>query len=284
MSVKYMIPKLIHLCWFSGDEYPEDIKFCLDSWKNILPDFQVKVWTKEMALATGIDFVKEAISVKMWAFAADVIRLYAVYYEGGVYMDSDIYVQRRFDEFMEKRCAFFQEYSPSIVKWDELDEHGHRLKSVQVVQGVGIQAALFMSEPGNTYLKELLDDYEGKHFILEDGTYNISLLAPAVYALKAEPYGYKYLNVGQCLSDDLIIYPASYVASGICLREDANFAVHCIGHSWFCELRKQAIKKEPWTIRIKIFIYRLYCQLTGKPAKEERKSFKEKLEEIPARS
>ena len=78
-----MIPKLIHLCWFSGDEYPEDIKFCLDSWKKVLPDFQVKVWTKEMALATGFDFVKEAISVKKWAFAADVVRLYAVYHDGG---------------------------------------------------------------------------------------------------------------------------------------------------------------------------------------------------------
>lgn len=279
-----MIPKLIHLCWFSGDEYPEDIKFCLDSWKKVLPDFQVKVWTKEMALATGFDFVKEAISAKMWAFAADVIRLYAVYHEGGVYMDSDIYVQKRFDEFMEKRCAFFQEYIPDLYTLDELDEQGSRLASVKYVQGMGVQAALFMSEPGNTYLKDLLDDYEGKHFILKDGIYNMSLLAPAVYALKAESYGYKYLNVEQHLSDDLIIYPSLYVASGIRLRDEKNFAVHCIGHSWFYKFREQAIKKEPWTMRIKIFIYRLYCKLTGKPAKEERKSFKEKLEEIPARS
>lgn len=279
-----MIPKLIHLCWFSGDEYPENIKFCLDSWKKVLPDFQVKVWTKEMALATGFDFVKEAISVKKWAFAADVVRLYAVYHDGGVYMDSDIYVQKRFDEFMKKRCAFFHEYDPSSCKQTELDKQGCRLASVEQVRGMGIQAALFMSEPGNTYIKGLLDDYERAHFILEDGTYSISLLAPAVYALKAEPYGYKYLDVEQHLSDDLIIYPSFYVASGAPLRNEMSFAVHCIGHSWFYELREQAIKKEPWTIRIKIFIYRLYCKLTGKPAKEERKSFKEKLEEIPARS
>ena len=249
-----------------------------------MPDFQVKVWTKEMALATGFDFVKEAISAKMWAFAADVIRLYAVYHEGGVYMDSDIYVQKRFDEFIEKRCAFFQEFIPDLYTLDELDEQGNRLPSVKYVQGMGVQAALFMSEPGNTYLKELLDDYEGKHFILQDGTYNISLLAPAVYALKAEPYGYKYLDVEQHLSDDLIIYPSSYVASGIRLREDANFAVHCIGHSWFYEFEEQAIQKEPWTIRLKIFVYNMYCKLTGKTTKKRWGSFKEKLEEIPASS
>lgn len=103
-----MIPKIIHLCWFSGDKYPEDIQFCINSWKKVLPDFQIKVWTKEMALATGIDWAREAISVKKWAFAADVIRLYAVYHDGGVYMDSDIYVQKRFDEFMEKGVHFFK--------------------------------------------------------------------------------------------------------------------------------------------------------------------------------
>lgn len=86
------IPKVIHLCWFSGDEYPDIIKKCIDSWRRVLPDFEIKIWTKEMALETNILYVKEAISVRKWAFAADVIRLWAVYHEGGVYMDSDIYI------------------------------------------------------------------------------------------------------------------------------------------------------------------------------------------------
>lgn len=37
-----MIPKIIHLCWFSNDPFPVEIKVCLDTWKRILPDFQVK--------------------------------------------------------------------------------------------------------------------------------------------------------------------------------------------------------------------------------------------------
>lgn len=67
-----------------------------------------------MALATGFDFVKEAISAKMWAFAADVIRLYAVYHDGGVYMDSDIYVRKRFDDFLEKMCFLSRISSSSL--------------------------------------------------------------------------------------------------------------------------------------------------------------------------
>nr|DAO49701.1 MAG TPA: glycosyltransferase family protein [Caudoviricetes sp.] len=31
-----MIPKIIHLCWFSNDPFPVEIKVCLDTWKRIL--------------------------------------------------------------------------------------------------------------------------------------------------------------------------------------------------------------------------------------------------------
>ena len=276
-----MIPKIIHLCWFSGDKYPKDIKFCLDSWKKVLPDFQIKVWNKEMALATGIDFVKEAISVKKWAFAADVIRLYAVYHDGGVYMDSDIYIQKRMDEFMEKKCVFFQELHPSDYTSKEIDEFGYRLESVEYIQGMGIQAALFMSEPGNAFIKSLLDDYQEKHFILEDGTYTMSLLAPAVYALKAEEYGYRYTNVEQHLDCDVDIYPSSYVGSSIALRTEKSFAVHCISHSWDEKFLRKEQKKDPLVIRVKVFIYQLYCRLTGKPYHKEPRTFKEKLNAWP---
>ena len=51
------IPKVIHLCWFSGDEYPDIIKKCIDSWRRVLPDFEIKIWTKEMALETNILYV-----------------------------------------------------------------------------------------------------------------------------------------------------------------------------------------------------------------------------------
>lgn len=106
------IPKVIHLCWFSGDEYPDIIKKCIDSWRRVLPDFEIKIWTKEMALETNILYVKEAISVRKWAFAADVIRLWAVYHEGGVYMDSDIYILQRFDAFIKTNWYF----SKNIMK------------------------------------------------------------------------------------------------------------------------------------------------------------------------
>ena len=277
-----MIPKIIHLCWFSGDKYPEDIQFCINSWKKVLPDFQIKVWTKEMALATGIDWAREAISVKKWAFAADVIRLYAVYHDGGVYMDSDIYVQKRFDEFMEKRCAFFQEYHPTMDITQYVDENGNRRSGVPFVRGcMGIQAALFMSEPGNVWIKKLLDDYKDKHFISEDGSYSMTALAPDLYALNAEKFGYKYRNVEQHLTEDLVVFPSIYVGSTISLRTEKSFAVHCIHHGWDEDFQNLKYRKDPLIVKFKVFIYHLYCRLIGKSYRKEPRTFKDKLEAWP---
>ena len=72
-----MIPKIIHLCWLSGDPYPTEIKKCLDTWKKYLPDYEVWVWdTKRFDINSTI-WTKQAFEAKKYAFAADYIRLYA---------------------------------------------------------------------------------------------------------------------------------------------------------------------------------------------------------------
>ena len=39
-----MIPKIIHYCWLSGDPFPESIQRCIDSWKRVLPDYEIVLW------------------------------------------------------------------------------------------------------------------------------------------------------------------------------------------------------------------------------------------------
>ena len=42
-----MIPKIIHYIWFSGEEFPDKIKICIDSWKRLMPDWDYKLWDME---------------------------------------------------------------------------------------------------------------------------------------------------------------------------------------------------------------------------------------------
>lgn len=93
------IPKIIHYCWFGKGKQTELIEKCISSWKLMLPDYEIKLWNEENFPIEQYPFAKEALENKKWAFVSDVCRLHALYYEGGVYMDTDIEVIKRFDEF-----------------------------------------------------------------------------------------------------------------------------------------------------------------------------------------
>ena len=94
-----MIPKKIHYCWFSGDKKPVSIERCIESWKRVMPDYEIKEWDGNSFDFDSVLFVKQAIEARKWAFASDYVRLYALHTEGGIYLDSDVEVFKRFDCF-----------------------------------------------------------------------------------------------------------------------------------------------------------------------------------------
>lgn len=95
-----MIPKIIHYCWLSGDPFPEKIQHCINSWRKVLPDYEFVLWdTKRFPLELS-PWVKEAFKAKKYAFAADYIRVYAIYHYGGIYLDCDVEVIKRFDDLL----------------------------------------------------------------------------------------------------------------------------------------------------------------------------------------
>lgn len=40
-----MIPKIIHCVWLSGEEKPSIYLNCIQTWKNIMPDYEIKEWS-----------------------------------------------------------------------------------------------------------------------------------------------------------------------------------------------------------------------------------------------
>ena len=144
-----MIPKIIHLCWLSGDPYPEDIRKCLDSWKVHLPDYDVWLWDSNRFNLNDSIWVKQAFEARKFAFAADYIRLYALYNYGGIYLDSDVVVYKSFDDLLDL---------PYFVGEDFVH---------------CFEAAVIGCEPGTKWIKDILDRYDKLHFINEDGSYNM---------------------------------------------------------------------------------------------------------------
>lgn len=107
----YMIPKIIHYVWLSGDPFPEKIQKCIDSWKKYLPDYEIKQWNTENFDIESIPWVKQAYDNKKYAFATDYIRFYALYNEGGIYLDSDVEILKPIDRFLDTNFFFGYEYT-----------------------------------------------------------------------------------------------------------------------------------------------------------------------------
>lgn len=95
-----MIPKIIHYVWLGGGAKTPSVKRCIESWKKTMPDYQIKEWNESNFDLDSVVWTKEAIQKKKWSLASDYIRHYAIYTEGGIYMDTDVMVYKSFDEFL----------------------------------------------------------------------------------------------------------------------------------------------------------------------------------------
>jgi mannosyltransferase OCH1-like enzyme len=98
-----MIPKRVHYCWFGNNPETELMESCLLSWKKLLPDYEVKRWDeKNSPMLFG--YLQRAAKHKKWANMSNFVRLYALFAEGGIYLDTDVQVVKSFDSLLGFRA------------------------------------------------------------------------------------------------------------------------------------------------------------------------------------
>jgi len=94
-----VIPQKLHQVWLGHNHIPEEFVKFTSNWRKLHPDWQYKLWTEETI--SNKPQIKNLVD-KCEAFSSksNVVRLYAVYLEGGVYADMDIDWFRNFDELL----------------------------------------------------------------------------------------------------------------------------------------------------------------------------------------
>jgi hypothetical protein len=230
------IPKVIHYCWFSGEEIPSYLQKCISSWKRIMPDYKLRLWDANSFNFNAVPFVKEAFELKKWAFVADYIRLYALHEEGGIYFDSDVRVFKRVDEFLKYNFFTSHEIHPgnfTVNEQSKLNADHLPINKDDYIYGLNIQAAIMGSVKGNPLVKECMDFYNDKHLIGKDGKALLEdfIIGPYV-SKKAEKYGYKYHESEQLLDNNMIILkPEVFVGNSVFLTRD-SYAIHLCNGSW----------------------------------------------------
>lgn len=113
---------------------------CIQSWKDVLPEFEIKLWNEENFDFSAYAFSSGAYRFEKYAFVSDVCRLHALYQEGGIYLDTDMLVLREFDGFLDS--DFF------------LGEEREEL----------VNAAIIGSVKGNSLIFDLLSKYREINF------------------------------------------------------------------------------------------------------------------------
>ena len=111
-----MIPKIIHYIWFGGNPLGEKELAYIESWKRFCPDYEIVRWDESNFDVTQNQYCYEAYKAKKWAFVSDYARLWILVNYGGIYMDTDVEVRKKWMRFplsylrtvrmsAEERCA-----------------------------------------------------------------------------------------------------------------------------------------------------------------------------------
>ena len=232
-----MIPKTIHYCWLSNDPIPTNLQECIDSWKQHMPDWNVKLWNTQTFDIHSVPFVEAAYRARKWAFAADYIRIYALYTEGGVYLDSDVFVRKNMDFVLDNRAFSAVEYFPhlaeEVYRQGRVDAEGRKVDPEDHIHGIQVQAAILGAEKGHSFFREALDYYQAAAFTVgEDGIPEEKEISPIVLAGLAEKYGFRYVDREQLLDEGFRLYPSSLFTPQPYLMKKEAVAVHCCSASW----------------------------------------------------
>ncbi|KWW25832.1 MAG: glycosyltransferase [bacterium F082] len=147
-----MIPKIIHYCWFGHGPMPELALKCIESWHHHMPDYEYKLWDEDSFDVNIVPYTKEAYEAHKYAFVSDYVRLWALYHEGGVYLDVDFLVYKPFDD---------------LLHWDAFAGF-EGSKHMPLMMGV------IASVPKGEWVNEQLEAYDNRRFIKQDGTCDLT--------------------------------------------------------------------------------------------------------------
>lgn len=244
-SIERTIPHIIHYCWFGNSEKPADIDAYIRGWKGKLPDYTFMEWNESaFSIETAPIYVQEAYAAKKYAFVSDYVRIYELGLYGGIYLDTDIEIIRRFDETLEGN---------EMVLGFESDR--------------SLSTAFIASCKDNMIIKGFCDTYSSRHFIQADGTYDMSVINEH-FSSYLQQYGVQLDDEGQRIIPEykIAIYPREFfsafdIKNWHVKMTDKTYTIHHMNASWSTKKKKAYFM----TIHVlqKILGYKCYDKIKG---------------------
>lgn len=236
------IPKVIHYCWFGGAPLGEEELVCIESWKRLLPQYEIKRWDETNFDVNACDYCREAYEKGMWAFVSDYARFKILHEHGGVYLDTDVEVVKSIDGLVEDGA--FMGFQDNFCVEDSVDEgEGGR---GTVAPGLGMAAPAHLR-----IFEEILGYYDSHHFVLDDGSCDVTNVVDITTKILAR-HGLHDIEGTQEVAG-LTIYPAEYFNpkdswTGEIRLTDETFTIHHFSMSWLGPSQKAERRIASWLV------------------------------------
>lgn len=221
-----MIPKKIHYCWFGRKPLPKLALKCIKSWRKYLPDYEIIEWNEDNFDVNICPYTKEAYQAKKYAFVSDYARFWVLYRHGGIYFDTDVEVIGHLDKILTKGAfmACEDNVSPILSPYP------------LIAPGLGLAI-----EAHHPIYKQILEEYNKKHFLTENGKNNETTIVHYVTKIFIRK-GLKQNNDIQEIQG-ITIYPPEYFCPKSYIDKKIRITPNtvCIHHydgSWISKRRK----------------------------------------------
>lgn len=215
-----MIPKILHYCWFGKNPLPELVEKCIDSWKKYCPDYQIMEWNESNFDISANDYIRSAYQNKKYAFVADYARFVVLEQFGGIYMDTDVEVVRKFPEELLRNHVF--------IGREEID---------RINPGLIIGA-----EPKSNLCREMIEMYDKQSFLNPDGSLNCVTIVDYTSTYLSQK-GWVPENKNQMIQTIMLYTPEYFcpksIKTGVTKLTKNSLTIHHFDGSWFSEEEKK---------------------------------------------
>lgn len=230
-----MIPKVIHYCWFGPNELPNSAKNYMQTWKKHLPNFEIKLWNESNFDINLYSYAKEAYADGKFAFVADVCRTHALYYEGGIYLDTDVEVLKSLEPLLKHTAFAGFEVSTS--------------DTISDTKEINIQTGVIGSESYAVWIERVLSSFNDLKYDKSNAVTINSIVDKIIIE-----QGFELKDKFQYIEEYLYLYPSTYFSAkdyqtGVIITSSATFCIHHYDASWLSSYSKIKIKLKQILIR-----------------------------------
>ncbi len=230
------IPKKIHYVWVGTAPIPEQDQKYIKQWQKLNPKYEIKRWTEKDIDLKKYPLVAKAIEDKKWALAADIIRMYAVYNEGGFYMDTDVELLKSFDDLLKY---------DGVACWES---------------NFWFTTSFFGAKKHSPWIGKVLKRYEGAlPKKITNGTFMKTVHSPSIYA--SDFYKFKCDGKTHIYDEKFAVFAPEYFnpkhySTGEMRQTENTRAIHHYASTWHSKFEE--IMKKTGVFWIKVIGYRLF--------------------------